>query len=233
MGAGRCGGAGRTPVSAGQRLRFSGPADVVPTTLRRGSRTGKRPRPSPLICAGKPPAITDLRNPARRPGYARRQRPGRQPLQPAAAQARKIVLHEHEALQHEHRKRSLDPRFQEDQWAHLPMIERSDAWFTLATAECRTAASRHRRNNAWLHLRIAGLNLRGLLNLGLRHLGTGVNRPPPRAGTSNTSRSDNRGPQRPSRTSIARRHRRDPTNSADSSADRRQQVPLLQRGGFP
>ncbi|WP_414004227.1 transposase [Pseudarthrobacter sp. IC2-21] len=45
------------------------------------------------------------------------------------------------------------------------MVERSIAWLTRGNRRVR-----HRgisRNNAWLQLRIAGLNLRRLLNLGL------------------------------------------------------------------
>lgn len=78
---------------------------------------------------------------------------------------RKLVLHEHDALQREHRQRAKDQDFQDQYRAHRPMVERSIAWLTRGNRRVR-----HRgisRNNAWLQLRIAGLNLRRLLNLGL------------------------------------------------------------------
>lgn len=78
---------------------------------------------------------------------------------------RKLVLHEHDALQREHRQRAKDQDFQDQYRAHRPMVERSIAWLTRGNRRVR-----HRgisRNNAWLQLRIAGLNLRRLRNLGL------------------------------------------------------------------
>ena len=80
-------------------------------------------------------------------------------------QGRKLVLHEHDALQREHRQRAADPAFQHDYRTHRPMVERSIAWLTRGNRRVP-----HRgtiKNNAWLHLRIAGLNLRRLLTLGL------------------------------------------------------------------
>ena len=79
---------------------------------------------------------------------------------------RKLVLHEHDALQREHRRRAADPAFQEDYRSHRPMVERSIAWLTRGNR--RVPHRGITRNNAWLRLRIAGLNLRRLLNLGLR-----------------------------------------------------------------
>lgn len=78
---------------------------------------------------------------------------------------RKLVLHEHDALQREHRQRAKEQDFQDQYRANRPMVERSIAWLTRGNRRVR-----HRgisRNNAWLQLRIAGLNLRRLLNLGL------------------------------------------------------------------
>ena len=83
----------------------------------------------------------------------------------SSPQGRKIELHEHDALQREHRQRAADPAFQNDYRTHRPMVERSIAWLTRGNRRVR-----HRgvsRNNAWLQLRIAGLNLRRLLTLGL------------------------------------------------------------------
>ncbi|XAS74155.1 IS1182 family transposase [Micrococcaceae bacterium Sec5.1] len=64
----------------------------------------------------------------------------------SAARGRQIELHEHDALQREHRQRAADPAFRDAYRRHRPMVERSIAW---------------------LQLRIAGLNLRRLLALGL------------------------------------------------------------------
>jgi hypothetical protein len=84
----------------------------------------------------------------------------------ASPQGRKLVLHEHDALQREHRQRAADSAFQDDYRTHRPMVERSIAWLTRGNR--RVPHRGISRNNAWLQLRVAGLNLRRLLNLGLR-----------------------------------------------------------------
>lgn len=84
----------------------------------------------------------------------------------ASPHGRKIELHEHDALQREHRQRTKNPAFQNDYRTHRPMVERSIAWLTRGNR--RVPHRGISRNNAWLQLRIAGLNLRRLLNLGLR-----------------------------------------------------------------
>ena len=79
---------------------------------------------------------------------------------------RTLRLHRHHALQRAHRARARDPEFQAVYRRHRPMVERSISWLV---------AGRNRRlrfrgtaaNDQWLHHRIAGLNLRRLLNLGL------------------------------------------------------------------
>lgn len=78
---------------------------------------------------------------------------------------RKLELHEHDALQREHRKRATDPDFQHDYRTHRPMVERSIAWVTRGNRRVRHRGTN--QNNAWLQLRFAGLNLRRLLALGL------------------------------------------------------------------
>ncbi|WP_120521701.1 transposase, partial [Arthrobacter celericrescens] len=78
---------------------------------------------------------------------------------------RKLVLHEHDALQREHRHRAADPAFQQTYRTHRPMVERSIAWLTRGNRRVRHRGTT--KNNAWLNLRIAALNLRRLLNLGL------------------------------------------------------------------
>ncbi|WP_104174880.1 transposase [Arthrobacter sp. Y81] len=78
---------------------------------------------------------------------------------------RKLVLHEHDALQREHRHRAPYPAFQHEYRTHRLMVERSIAWLTRGNR--RVPHRGIKRNNAWLQLRIAGLNLRRLLALGL------------------------------------------------------------------
>jgi hypothetical protein len=82
-----------------------------------------------------------------------------------SATGRTLHLHEHDALMRAHRARAADPDFQATYRRHRPMVERSIAWITRG----------HRRvpyrgvlnNDAWLHLRVAAVNLRRLLALGL------------------------------------------------------------------
>ena len=82
-----------------------------------------------------------------------------------SADGRSVTLHPREALLRAHRIHATDPDFQADYRRHRPMVERSLAWLTRG----------HRRvpyrgvinNDAWLHLRVAAINLRRLLTLGL------------------------------------------------------------------
>jgi hypothetical protein len=79
---------------------------------------------------------------------------------------RSLTLHEHDGLQREHRQRAKDPHWQADYRQHRPMVERSIAWLVRGG----NRKLRYRgvsKNNAWLHTRAAGLNLRQLINLGL------------------------------------------------------------------
>ncbi len=72
------------------------------------------------------------------------------------------MLAEHDALQRAHRARAADPAFQQIYRRHRPMIERSIAWLTRGNRKLR-----YRGVSAWLHLRVAAINLRRLPNLGL------------------------------------------------------------------
>jgi hypothetical protein len=83
----------------------------------------------------------------------------------SAARGRKLELHEHDALQREHRQRATEPAFQDNYRRHRPMVERSIAWLTRGNR--RVPHRGISRNNFWLQLRIAGLNLRRMLALGL------------------------------------------------------------------
>ncbi len=82
---------------------------------------------------------------------------------------RTVVLTEHDTLTRAHRARATDPDFQATYRRHRPMIERSIAWLTRDNHRLHYRGVA--RNDAWLHLRVAAINLRRLLNLGL----TGTN----------------------------------------------------------
>jgi hypothetical protein len=87
---------------------------------------------------------------------------------------RKLTLHEHDRLQRAHRQRAKDPQFQAVYRRHRPMVERSIAWL-VAGGNRRLRFRGTALNDLWLHHRIAGLNLRRLLTLGLtRNAGTWV-----------------------------------------------------------
>src|SRR4051794_29723062 len=94
------------------------------------------------------------------------------PLRPdctTAADGRTLHLHPHDALQRAHRARAADPAFQATYRQHRPMVERSLAWLT--RGHRRVPYRGIAKNDAWLHLRTAAVNLHRLLNLGLT--GTG------------------------------------------------------------
>jgi hypothetical protein len=82
-----------------------------------------------------------------------------------ADHGRSLHLHPHDALQRAHRIRAADPDVQADYRRHRPMVERSIAWITRGNR--RVPYRGIANNNAWLHLRVAAINLRRLLTLGL------------------------------------------------------------------
>lgn len=84
-----------------------------------------------------------------------------------AKDGRAVSLGEHHHLQRAHRERAQDPHFQAVYRRHRPMVERSIAWLTRGAR--RVPYRGVTKNDAWLHHRAAGLNLRRLLTLGLTH----------------------------------------------------------------
>jgi len=84
----------------------------------------------------------------------------------SSARGRKLVIGEHDQLQREHRKRAADEGFQALYRQHRPMVERSIAWLTRGNR--RVPYRGVDKNNNWLHHRVAGLNLRRLLAMGLK-----------------------------------------------------------------
>ena len=87
-----------------------------------------------------------------------------------SARGRTLALHPHDALQRAHRVRATDTEFQAIYRAHRPMVERSISWL-VAGHNRRLRFVGARRNDLWLHHRVAGLNLRRLLALGLTRNG--------------------------------------------------------------
>ncbi|HEY5842707.1 MAG TPA: transposase, partial [Mycobacterium sp.] len=83
-----------------------------------------------------------------------------------AARGRTLNLHEHHRLLREHRRRAKEPAWQAGYRQYRPMVERSIAWLT-ARGNRKVRYRGIVKNSTWLHTRIAALNLRRLLNLGL------------------------------------------------------------------
>ena len=82
-----------------------------------------------------------------------------------AQDGRSVTLGEHHTLQREHRQRATDEGFQASYRQHRPMVERTIAWLTRGNRKVPYRGVT--KNDNWLHHRIAALNLRRLLNLGL------------------------------------------------------------------
>jgi hypothetical protein len=78
---------------------------------------------------------------------------------------RSLHLHPHDALLRAHRARAAEPAFQADYRRHRPMVERTIAWVTRGNR--RVPYRGVFKNDAWLHLRVAAINLRRLITLGL------------------------------------------------------------------
>jgi IS5 family transposase len=87
-----------------------------------------------------------------------------------ASKGKTLHLHEHEALLRAARRNAETPQFQAIYRQHRPMVERSIAWLVRGNRRVRYRGVA--KNNHWLHHRIAALNLRRLITLGLVHNGT-------------------------------------------------------------
>jgi hypothetical protein len=88
---------------------------------------------------------------------------------------RTLNLHPHDAELRQARHQWRDDEHLRDTYRqHRPMVERSIAWLIGPKGRCRKLRYRGvTKGDQWLHTRMAGLNLRRLLNLGLtRHTGT-------------------------------------------------------------
>jgi len=82
-----------------------------------------------------------------------------------AKDGRQTRIHAHHQLQREHRQRATNPEFQATYRQYRPMVERSIAWLTRGNR--RVPYRGVEKNNNWLHHRVAALNLRRLLLMGL------------------------------------------------------------------
>lgn len=82
-----------------------------------------------------------------------------------AKKGRTIELHPHDLLQREHRQRAAEDGFQAVYRQQRPMVERSIAWLTRGAR--RVPYRGIEKNNNWLHHRVAALNLRRLIAMGL------------------------------------------------------------------
>jgi transposase len=80
---------------------------------------------------------------------------------------RDLKIHPHDVVQRAHRARAAEPGFQDVYRRHRPMVERSIAWLTRGNR--RVPFRGVAKNDAWLRRRVAALNLRRLLVLGLSY----------------------------------------------------------------
>jgi hypothetical protein len=95
------------------------------------------------------------------------------PLQPRCTTAKKgrhLTLHEHDSVLYEARRQAETPEFQTVYRQHRPMVERSIAWLVRGNRKLRYRGTA--KNDSWLHHRVAAINLRRLITLGLHHTGT-------------------------------------------------------------
>ena len=83
---------------------------------------------------------------------------------------RKLTLHEHDSVLFAARRQAETPQFQTNYRQHRPMVERSIAWIVRGNRRLRYRGTF--KNDSWLHHRVAAINLRRLITLGLHHTGT-------------------------------------------------------------
>jgi hypothetical protein len=93
----------------------------------------------------------------------------------ASPEGRTLRLHEHDAILRQARRDwAGGQQLRETYRQHRPMVERSIAWLIGPKSRCRQLRYRGvSKGNQWLHLRMAGLNLRRMINLGLQHAAGG------------------------------------------------------------
>jgi transposase len=82
-----------------------------------------------------------------------------------AKDGRKMTLHEHDSVLFTARRQAETPEFQAVYRQHRPMVERSIAWVVRGNRTLRYRGTA--KNDWWLHHRVAAVNLRRLITLGL------------------------------------------------------------------
>jgi IS5 family transposase len=87
-----------------------------------------------------------------------------------AVRGRKLTLNIHEQSLRAARTLAKDPDWQAEYRQYRPMVERSIAWLTRNNRKVRYRGIA--KNDHWLHHRVAALNLRRLITMGLIHTGT-------------------------------------------------------------
>jgi hypothetical protein len=87
-----------------------------------------------------------------------------------AKAGRKMTLHAHDSVLFDARRQAQTPEFQTVYRQHRPMVERSIAWLVRGNRKLRYRGTA--KNDSWLHHRVAAINLRRLITLGLHHTGT-------------------------------------------------------------
>jgi len=81
---------------------------------------------------------------------------------------RKLTLHEHDSVLFAARRHAETPEFQEVYRQHRPMVERSIAWIVRGNRKLRYRGTT--KNDWWLHQRVAAINLKRLIALGLDNI---------------------------------------------------------------
>jgi Transposase DDE domain len=81
-----------------------------------------------------------------------------------------LAIRPHDALQRAARQEARNPQWRNEYRQHRPMVERAIAWLTRGNRKLRYRGVA--TNDQWLHHRVAALNLRRLITLGLTHTGT-------------------------------------------------------------
>jgi len=81
-----------------------------------------------------------------------------------------LLVGPHDARLRAARQAARDPDWLSEYHQHRPMVERTIAWLTRGNRRLRYRGTI--KNGHWLHHRVAAINLRRLIMLGLNHTGT-------------------------------------------------------------
>jgi IS5 family transposase len=84
-----------------------------------------------------------------------------------AVKGKALRIRRHDALQRSARVESRNPQWLNEYRQHRPMVERTIAWLTRGNRKLRYRGTAS--NDQWLHHRVAALNLRRMIAMGLTH----------------------------------------------------------------